>query len=130
MSQAMDAYKVWPAVGEGKTSMTPARLHIDNAGQRHGGSCIIADSRRMIRWEKRSCALRLKCVCVQLRVALEGLRQEGEAAAEELRRQQEASRAQFQALQTSLTDAQVPAFSSSWRRVRECVWMPLGTRVP
>ncbi len=44
---------------------------------------------------------------MQLHEALEGVRQEGLAANEKLRQQEEASRAQLQALQSALTDAQV-----------------------
>ena len=44
---------------------------------------------------------------VQLHEALEEVRQEGLAANEKLRQQEEASRAQLQALQSALTDAQV-----------------------
>ncbi len=44
---------------------------------------------------------------MQLRAALEEVRQEGTAAKETLRQQEEASRAQLQALQSTLTDTQV-----------------------
>lgn len=103
-SQAVGAYIAWPAVLRVHKSITSARLQIDNVGRRHGGRCMSGALEVRV-----LCAL--NCACTQLRMALEVVRQEDLAATEELRRHQEASRAQLQALQSTLTDAQVPAHS-------------------
>ena len=61
--------------------------------------------------------------CLQLRIALEEARQEGLAADEKLRQQEEASRAQLQALQGALTDAQVGPYTQEATSLHV---MPLG----
>jgi len=60
-------------------------------------------------------------VCVQLRLALEELREENSSAAEKLHQQEKASHAQLQALQSALSAAQVTSpfikqmvFRASW----------------